>query len=220
VAARYYVLELHGQVRPARCSSRPHQPQPSTQSSSHPARPALPAPPSQVIAQLMITFEWSDWRAADVWWIQSVYVSPEHRQAARWRAPAAFNSRPVWEAPCGRHRRCMRPRPAYPQEAGPLQAPVPAGAGGVQTSRIRGAAAVRRQRQQERACGCECAACRCMCCEQRQCQLAMWRRVTCMLAISAGAGCGAGAHGSVAAGAAPQHPTHLGWCPCCCCPAV
>lgn len=29
---------------------------------------------------LMITYEWSDWRCADWWWIQSVYVAPEHRR--------------------------------------------------------------------------------------------------------------------------------------------
>ena len=34
----------------------------------------------RVVAQLMITFEWSDWRAAMVWWIQSVYVWPTHRR--------------------------------------------------------------------------------------------------------------------------------------------
>lgn len=34
----------------------------------------------RVLAQLMITFEWSDWRARMVWWIQSVYVWPEHRR--------------------------------------------------------------------------------------------------------------------------------------------
>src|SRR5690554_5047360 len=28
----------------------------------------------QVIGTLMLTFEWSDWRAADWWWIQSVFV--------------------------------------------------------------------------------------------------------------------------------------------------
>eukprot|EP00877_Chromochloris_zofingiensis_P013353 jgi/Chrzof1/8271/Cz03g04010.t1 len=33
-----------------------------------------------VVAQLMITYEWSDWRASNVWWIQSVYVPPQHRQ--------------------------------------------------------------------------------------------------------------------------------------------
>jgi len=28
---------------------------------------------------LMITFEWSDWRNAWFWWIQSVYITPEFR---------------------------------------------------------------------------------------------------------------------------------------------
>lgn len=34
----------------------------------------------KVIAQLMITYEWSDWRAMDIWWIQSVYVHAEYRR--------------------------------------------------------------------------------------------------------------------------------------------
>lgn len=29
---------------------------------------------------LLITTEWSDWRCADWWWIQSVYVEPAHRR--------------------------------------------------------------------------------------------------------------------------------------------
>ncbi len=33
----------------------------------------------QVVGQCMITHEWSDWRAGLFWWIQSVYVPPEHR---------------------------------------------------------------------------------------------------------------------------------------------
>jgi GNAT superfamily N-acetyltransferase len=33
-----------------------------------------------VVASLMITYEWSDWRNGMVWWIQSVYVTPAHRQ--------------------------------------------------------------------------------------------------------------------------------------------
>jgi len=33
-----------------------------------------------VIAALMVTKEWSDWRNGDFWWIQSVYVRPEHRR--------------------------------------------------------------------------------------------------------------------------------------------
>jgi ribosomal protein S18 acetylase RimI-like enzyme len=28
----------------------------------------------------MHTFEWSDWRNGDVWWIQSVYVEPTFRR--------------------------------------------------------------------------------------------------------------------------------------------
>src|SRR5947207_3090433 len=34
----------------------------------------------EVIASLLITYEWSDWRNGNVWWIQSVYVRPEHRR--------------------------------------------------------------------------------------------------------------------------------------------
>ncbi|MBL7666105.1 MAG: GNAT family N-acetyltransferase [Bacteriovoracaceae bacterium] len=34
----------------------------------------------KIIASLMITYEWSDWRNRVVWWIQSVYVIPEYRK--------------------------------------------------------------------------------------------------------------------------------------------
>lgn len=34
----------------------------------------------RVIASLLITYEWSDWRDGMVWWIQSVYVIPEARK--------------------------------------------------------------------------------------------------------------------------------------------
>jgi GNAT superfamily N-acetyltransferase len=34
----------------------------------------------KVIASLMLTYEWSDWRNGNVWWIQSVYVTPEFRR--------------------------------------------------------------------------------------------------------------------------------------------
>jgi ribosomal protein S18 acetylase RimI-like enzyme len=33
----------------------------------------------RVIGGLMVTLEWSDWRNAWFWWIQSVYVDPEYR---------------------------------------------------------------------------------------------------------------------------------------------
>jgi GNAT superfamily N-acetyltransferase len=39
-----------------------------------------------VVGQLMITREWSDWRNAWVWWIQSVYVHHEHRHRGAFRA--------------------------------------------------------------------------------------------------------------------------------------
>lgn len=31
------------------------------------------------IGQIMLTFEWSDWRNGVFWWIQSVFVDPGHR---------------------------------------------------------------------------------------------------------------------------------------------
>lgn len=34
----------------------------------------------EVVGCLLITYEWSDWRNAQVWWVQSVYVHPEHRR--------------------------------------------------------------------------------------------------------------------------------------------
>jgi GNAT superfamily N-acetyltransferase len=36
--------------------------------------------------QLMITYEWSDWRNGTFWWIQSVYVAPPWRRHGVFRA--------------------------------------------------------------------------------------------------------------------------------------
>jgi len=36
-------------------------------------------------ATLMLTYEWSDWRNGTFWWIQSVYVAPEHRRRGLYR---------------------------------------------------------------------------------------------------------------------------------------
>jgi ribosomal protein S18 acetylase RimI-like enzyme len=36
--------------------------------------------------QLMITYEWSDWRNAVFWWIQSVYIRPDCRRMGIFRA--------------------------------------------------------------------------------------------------------------------------------------
>lgn len=34
----------------------------------------------QTVGQLMVTYEWSDWRNGMLWWIQSVYVDPGYRR--------------------------------------------------------------------------------------------------------------------------------------------
>ncbi len=33
----------------------------------------------EVVACCLVTYEWSDWRNGRWWWLQSVYVLPEHR---------------------------------------------------------------------------------------------------------------------------------------------
>ena len=38
-----------------------------------------------VVGQLMITYEWSDWRNGVFWWIQSVYVDPGARRRGVFR---------------------------------------------------------------------------------------------------------------------------------------
>ena len=40
----------------------------------------------KVVASLMITREWSDWNSEWYWWVQSVYVMPEHRGRGLFRA--------------------------------------------------------------------------------------------------------------------------------------
>jgi ribosomal protein S18 acetylase RimI-like enzyme len=41
---------------------------------------------SGVVGQLLITYEWSDWRNGVFWWIQSVYVDPSARGQGVYRA--------------------------------------------------------------------------------------------------------------------------------------
>ncbi len=38
-----------------------------------------------VVGQLLVTYEWSDWRNATFWWIQSVYVHPNWRRHGVYR---------------------------------------------------------------------------------------------------------------------------------------
>jgi GNAT superfamily N-acetyltransferase len=35
---------------------------------------------NRIVGQLMVTFEWSDWRNKPLWWVQSVYVQKEWRE--------------------------------------------------------------------------------------------------------------------------------------------
>lgn len=39
-----------------------------------------------VVGQMMVTFEWSDWRNGWFWWVQSVYVREEARRNGVFRA--------------------------------------------------------------------------------------------------------------------------------------
>lgn len=41
--------------------------------------------PRLVVGQLLVTFEWSDWRNATFWWIQSVYVDEGWRRRGVYR---------------------------------------------------------------------------------------------------------------------------------------
>jgi len=40
----------------------------------------------QAVGCLMVTYEWSDWRDGDFWWIQSVYVAPHARRSGAFSA--------------------------------------------------------------------------------------------------------------------------------------
>jgi len=39
----------------------------------------------KAVGSLMITYEWSDWRNGNLWWIQSVYVVPSSRKQGIFR---------------------------------------------------------------------------------------------------------------------------------------
>jgi GNAT superfamily N-acetyltransferase len=40
---------------------------------------------TEIVGQAMITYEWSDWRNGNIWWLQSVYVRPEFRRRGVFR---------------------------------------------------------------------------------------------------------------------------------------
>ena len=57
----------------------------------------------RVVGQTLITPEWSDWRNADFWWIQSVYVDPAQRKSGVFRTLYEHVRREAEENPavCG-----------------------------------------------------------------------------------------------------------------------
>ncbi len=40
----------------------------------------------QIVGQIMVTYEWSDWRNGTWWWLQSVYVREDYRQSGVFKA--------------------------------------------------------------------------------------------------------------------------------------
>jgi GNAT superfamily N-acetyltransferase len=44
----------------------------------------------KIVASLLITYEWSDWRNTNVWWFQSVYVLPDYRRTGIFRKMYTF----------------------------------------------------------------------------------------------------------------------------------
>lgn len=44
----------------------------------------------QLLGQLMVTYEWSDWRNGVFWWVQSVYVAPAWRRRGVYRTIHAY----------------------------------------------------------------------------------------------------------------------------------
>lgn len=45
---------------------------------------------NNLVGQLLITHEWSDWRNGDFWWLQSVYVRPDFRRRGVFKSLFAF----------------------------------------------------------------------------------------------------------------------------------
>ena len=44
----------------------------------------------EIAGALLVTYEWSDWRNGRFWWLQSVYVRPEHRRRGIYRTLHEF----------------------------------------------------------------------------------------------------------------------------------
>ena len=57
---------------------------------------------ARVVGQILITYEWSDWRNAQIWWIQSVYVWPSARRQGVFKALLEYvTSKATKASACG-----------------------------------------------------------------------------------------------------------------------
>ncbi len=54
-----------------------------------------------VIGQIMVTWEWSDWRNGMLWWVQSVYVAPDYRRQGVFSALYRFVEKVARDAGAG-----------------------------------------------------------------------------------------------------------------------
>ena len=73
----------------------------------------------EVVGQLMLTIEWSDWRNGWIWWIQSVYVRPDARRRGVFRplyehVHAGGRGRPGASSACGCTSSATTPQPGGP----------------------------------------------------------------------------------------------------------
>ena len=55
----------------------------------------------RVVGQLLVTYEWSDWRNRPVWWIQSVHVAAEARRLGVFRSLYAHTRQAAQAAGAG-----------------------------------------------------------------------------------------------------------------------
>jgi GNAT superfamily N-acetyltransferase len=75
----------------------------------------------RVAGQVMITYEWSDWRNGNLWWLQSVYVKHEFRGQGVFRAlfrhveELARQDKHVWGLRLYMHAENARARRSYEQ---------------------------------------------------------------------------------------------------------
>jgi len=58
---------------------------------------------SKIAGQLMVTYEWSDWRNGLIWWLQSIYVDPLCRRRGVYRTMHRYIAEQAQAAPntCG-----------------------------------------------------------------------------------------------------------------------